>query len=64
MVPAKDIDTVVSAYSYSITRTFLLAAALSACMILGALMVEWRSINEGAGKLAKQASKDEEKEAA
>ncbi|KAI4650396.1 hypothetical protein J4E93_002752 [Alternaria ventricosa] len=64
VVPAKDIDTVVSAYSYSITRAFLLAAALSACMILGALMVEWRSINEGAGKSAKQASKDVEKEAA
>ncbi|KAI4942226.1 hypothetical protein J4E91_010200 [Alternaria rosae] len=64
VVPANEIDTVVSAYSYSITRTFLLAAALSACTIIGALMVEWRSINEGAGKPAKQASKDVEKEAA
>ncbi|KAI4636024.1 hypothetical protein J4E83_000978 [Alternaria metachromatica] len=64
VVAAKEIDTVVSAYSYSITRTFLLAAALSACTIIGALMVEWRSINARAGKPAKEASKDVEKEAA
>ncbi|KAI4663976.1 uncharacterized protein J4E79_003476 [Alternaria viburni] len=64
VVAANEIDTVVSAYSYSITRTFLLAAALSACTIIGALMVEWRSIKERSGKPAKQASKDVEKEAA
>ncbi|KAI4937665.1 hypothetical protein J4E85_000100 [Alternaria conjuncta] len=64
VVSANEIDTVVSAYSYSITRTFLLAAALSACTIIGALMVEWRSIKERAGKPAKHASKDVEKEAA
>ncbi|KAI4713719.1 hypothetical protein J4E89_001166 [Alternaria sp. Ai002NY15] len=64
VVAANEIDTVVSSYSYSITRTFLLAAALSACTIIGALMVEWRSIKERAGKPAKQVSKDVEKEAA
>ncbi|KAI4961381.1 hypothetical protein J4E86_000409 [Alternaria arbusti] len=64
VVAANEIDTVVSAYSYSITRTFLLAAALSACTIIGALMVEWRSIKERAGKPAKQVTKDVEKEAA
>ena len=63
VVAASEIDTVVSAYSYSITRTFLLAAALSACTIIGALMVEWRSIKERSGKSAKQASTDVEKEA-
>lgn len=43
-VPASELSTVVDAYSYSLTRVFVLAAALSACMILGALAVEWKSI--------------------
>jgi hypothetical protein len=46
MVPASEIDTVIGAYSYSLTRVFILAAALSACMILGALCQEWRSIKK------------------
>lgn len=54
-VPATEIDTVISAYSYALTRVFILAAALSACMILGALMVEWRSIKKDNGKVAKDA---------
>lgn len=44
VVPASELSTVVEAYSYSLTRVFVLAAALSACMILGALAVEWKSI--------------------
>jgi MFS family permease len=46
VVPVNELSTVVSAYSYALTRTFLLAAILSACMILGAGVVEWRSIKE------------------
>jgi MFS family permease len=60
VVPANEIDTVVSAYSYSLTRVFVLSAALSACMIIGALMVEWRSIKKGAGMPGKQPSRDAE----
>jgi len=44
VVPASQLSTVVDAYSYSLTRVFVMAAALSVCMILGALAVEWRSI--------------------
>jgi MFS family permease len=44
IVPASELSTVVDAYNYSLTRVFLMAAALSACMILGVLVVEWKSI--------------------
>lgn len=44
VVPASQLRTVVGAYSYSLTRVFVMAAALSVIMILGALAVEWRSI--------------------
>jgi hypothetical protein len=44
VVLASELSTVVDAYSYSLTRVFVMAAALSACMILGALAVEWKSI--------------------
>ncbi|KNG46083.1 aflatoxin efflux pump aflt [Stemphylium lycopersici] len=59
-VPVDEIDTVISAYSYSLTRVFILAAALSACMIFGALMVEWRSIkgNGQPGREPKDAEAD------
>ncbi len=44
VVPASQLRTAVDAYSYSLTRVFVMAAALSVLMILGALAVEWRSI--------------------
>jgi hypothetical protein len=44
IVPPSELGTVVDAYSYALTRVFILTAALSACMILGALTVEWKSI--------------------
>jgi hypothetical protein len=44
VVPASELNTVVDAYSYSLTRVFIMAAALSSCMILGSLAVEWKSI--------------------
>lgn len=34
----------IHAYSHALTRIFVLATALSACMILGSLAVEWKSI--------------------
>ena len=43
-VPSDQLDTVISAYSYALTRVFILAAALSSCMILGALLVKWTRI--------------------
>jgi hypothetical protein len=56
IVPPSELGTVVDAYSYALTRVFILTAALSACMILGALTVEWKSIKaekNGASKNAK-----------
>ena len=44
VVPPSELVTVINAYSHSLTRVFILAAALSACMIVGALMLEWKSI--------------------
>ncbi|KAL9090537.1 MAG: hypothetical protein Q9165_005298 [Trypethelium subeluteriae] len=44
IVPPSELSTVINAYSYALTRVFILGAALSACTILGALMVEWKSI--------------------
>ena len=46
VVPADEIGTVVDAYNYGITRVFLVAAILSACTIVGAGMMEWKSIKE------------------
>jgi MFS family permease len=44
VVPANELSTVVDAYSYSLTRVFIMAATLSSFMILGSLAVEWKSI--------------------
>jgi MFS family permease len=60
VVPANEIDTVISAYSYSLTRVFVLSAALSACTIIGALMVKWVSIKKDAPKPEKKVSQDVE----
>jgi hypothetical protein len=56
IVPPSELGTFVNAYSYALTRVFILTAALSAYMILGALTVEWKSIKaekSGASKNAK-----------
>jgi hypothetical protein len=53
IVPISELGTVVDAYNYSLTRVLMMAAGLSACMILGALAVEWKSIK---GKGAAEAS--------
>jgi hypothetical protein len=60
VVATEEIDTVVGAYNYSLTRTFVLSAALSACMLIGALMVEWRSIKKNTNDAAKNVDKDTE----
>ena len=44
IVPSDQLETVIHAYSHALTRVFILAAALSACMMLGALAVEWKKI--------------------
>ena len=51
VVPPEALDAVVNAYNYAITRVFLMAAILSAVMILAAAPVEWKSIKgkKGAG---------------
>ena len=55
---AGGVDTVVGAYGYALTRVFILAAALSACMIFGALCQEWRSINKNGGLPTKDVAVD------
>ncbi|KAF2005173.1 putative aflatoxin efflux pump [Amniculicola lignicola CBS 123094] len=59
VVPANELDTVVSAYNYAVTRVFLMAAILSALLVLAALSVEWKSIK--ANKDSKATEIDEEK---
>lgn len=49
IVPASELSVVVDAYSYSLTRVFVMAAALSAVMILGPLALEWKSIKNDKG---------------
>ena len=44
IVPSDQLQIVIHAYSHALTRVFILTAALSACMILGALAVEWKKI--------------------
>jgi hypothetical protein len=46
VVPASELGAVIDAYSYALTRVFILGAALSATMIIGALGVEWKSIKK------------------
>ena len=49
IVQSSELTTVLDAYSYALTRIFIVTAALSACMILGAVAVEWKSIKGPAG---------------
>ena len=44
IVPSDQLKTVIHAYSHALTRVFVLTTALSACMILGSLAVEWKRI--------------------
>lgn len=43
-VPTNELGPVLVAYNHALIRVFVLAAALGACTILGALLVEWKSI--------------------
>lgn len=44
IVSADQLSIIIHAYSHALTRVFVLTAALSACMILGSLAVEWKRI--------------------
>ena len=44
VVPDNVLNIVIDAYNYVLTRIFVVAAAVSACAILGALAPEWKSI--------------------
>lgn len=54
VVPSDHYETVIDAYSYSLTRVFIMAAALCAFMIIGSVTAEWKSIkgDKGASKAA------------
>ena len=60
VVPSSELDTVIDAYSYALTRVFILSAALSACMIFGALPVEWKSIKTKKGNASNNAKANSE----
>jgi hypothetical protein len=60
-VPASELDAVIDAYSYALTRAFVLAAALRACMILGALLVEWKSIKDDKSRTSNDSTSVPEK---
>ncbi len=61
IVPASELGVVLNAYSYALTRAFILAAALSACMLLASLLVEWKSIKDNKGSTSKDSTTDPEK---
>ena len=44
IVPSDQLSTAMHADSHALTRVFVLATVLSACMILGSLAVEWKRI--------------------
>ncbi|KAK5056133.1 hypothetical protein LTR84_012686 [Exophiala bonariae] len=52
-VPENQLPIVIDAYSNALTRVFLLAAGLSAAMILGVLAVEWKKM-DGKKKVVEQ----------
>ena len=64
IVPSSQLTTVLDAYSYALTRVFIVTAALSACMILGAVAVEWKSIKgpEGSSRTAEAKLEEGESE--
>ena len=43
-MPSDQLQIVSDSYSHALTRVFILTAALSACISLGALAVEWKKI--------------------
>jgi hypothetical protein len=59
VVPANELGTVVNAYSSACTKVFILGTALSACMMIGALGVEWKSIKKAGPEAVEKV--DEEK---
>jgi hypothetical protein len=60
IVPLDQLKTVIHAYSHALTRVFILTAALSACMILGSLAVEWKRIKGKNGTKGRPKSPDTE----
>ena len=46
IMPSDQLRRIIHAYSYTLTRVFVLATVLSACMILSSLAVEWKTIKE------------------
>jgi hypothetical protein len=61
VVPASELGSVLHAYSYACTRVFVLGAGLSACMILGAAAVEWKSIKKVKSEAPRDTMVDEER---
>jgi hypothetical protein len=67
-VPQGELSIVIDKYSYALTRVFVLTTGLSACMILGALVMEWKNIKGkkdtgSATDVADEEMEDEQNEA-
>ncbi|KAJ4986520.1 major facilitator superfamily transporter [Stagonosporopsis vannaccii] len=61
VVPAAEIEAVVDAYNYGITRVFVVAAIISACTIVGVAMMEWKSITDKEDETAIEKEESSEK---
>lgn len=46
IVPSNELGAVIQAYNYSLTRVFILAAALGASMVVAAALMEWKSVKD------------------
>ena len=62
IVPSDQLKTVIHAYSHALTLVFILTAALSTCMILGSLAVEWKRIKGKNETIGRPKSPDMESE--
>ena len=62
IVPENELGVVVDAYNVAVSRVFVLTAALSACMMMVALVMEWKSIKGMKGPVASEESVGTEKE--
>ncbi|KAL2786252.1 major facilitator superfamily domain-containing protein [Aspergillus keveii] len=64
VVPSDELETVVNAYNFALTRIFVLTAGIGAAAIIGALTIEWRSIKANGPKPKAESTEndlDEEK---
>lgn len=60
IVPPNKLGAVIQAYNHSLTRVFILAAALGAGTVVGAAMMEWKSLKDKSSDGAPEEKSDPE----